>query len=143
MDTKLKADIAESAVITELLSRGHKVLRPVGDRLPYDLVIDTNGQFIRIQGKTAWHNELKCMYIVDNGRTRTNRRFMKRSLSANDDFDFAIFYVQEKQVFYIMPVEIFTSYASSIAIVEGEKRQRPPKSIEYRERWTLLEEFRR
>lgn len=29
MNTKLKADIAESAVITELLKRSFKVLRPV------------------------------------------------------------------------------------------------------------------
>ena len=34
MDTKLKADISESAVTTELLRRGFKVLKPVGDRLP-------------------------------------------------------------------------------------------------------------
>ena len=40
MDTKLKADIAESAAITELLHRGYNVLRPVGDRLPYDIAVD-------------------------------------------------------------------------------------------------------
>ena len=43
IDTKLKADIAESAVITEFLRRGFKVLKPVGDRLPYDLAIDISG----------------------------------------------------------------------------------------------------
>ncbi|MBU0759722.1 MAG: hypothetical protein KKC66_02385 [Candidatus Omnitrophica bacterium] len=34
MDTKLKADIAEAAVTTELLKRGFRVLKPIGDRLP-------------------------------------------------------------------------------------------------------------
>lgn len=48
MDTKLKADIAESAVVTELLKRGFKVLKPIGDRLPYDLAIDSNEKLLRI-----------------------------------------------------------------------------------------------
>ena len=54
MDTKLKADIAESTVITELLKRGFNVLKPIGDRLPYDLAIDINGKLLRIQVKSAW-----------------------------------------------------------------------------------------
>jgi hypothetical protein len=37
-----------------------------------------------------------------------------------------------------MPAEVFNSYSSSIAFVESNKRQRPPKSAEYRERWDLL-----
>lgn len=138
MDTKLKADIAESAVITELLSRGYSVLKPVGDRLSYDLAIDHNGRLIRLQIKTAWFNELKGMYLVDNRRTRTNRRKMLRKSYSNADFDFAVLYIHDKRVFYIMPVEIFNGYASSIAIVEDMKRQRPPRSAEYRERWDLL-----
>ncbi|MBU0709496.1 MAG: endonuclease, partial [Candidatus Omnitrophica bacterium] len=54
MDTKLKADIAESAVITQLLKKGFRVLKPIGDRLPYDLAIDRNGKLLRIQVKSAW-----------------------------------------------------------------------------------------
>jgi len=54
MDTKLKADIAESAVMTELLKRGFKVLKPIGDRLPYDLAVDVNGKLVKIQVKSAW-----------------------------------------------------------------------------------------
>jgi len=40
MDTKLKGDIAEQAAILQGLKRGWGVLKPVGDRLPYDLVFD-------------------------------------------------------------------------------------------------------
>src|SRR5579863_10024790 len=43
MDTKLKGDIAEQAVVLYALKRGWGVLRPVGDRLPYDLVLDIDG----------------------------------------------------------------------------------------------------
>ena len=142
MDTKLKADIAESAVITELLMRGYRVLQPVGDRLSYDLVVDHNGQFIRLQIKAAWYNARKKMFIVDNRRTRTNRRKMLRSRYSLSDFDFAILFVYEEKAFYVMPIKIFVSYASSIAIVEDKKRQRPPRSSVYRSRWDLIKDFR-
>lgn len=38
MDTKLRGDIAEQASILHALKQGWGVLRPIGDRLPYDLV---------------------------------------------------------------------------------------------------------
>jgi streptomycin 6-kinase len=43
MDTKLKGDIAEQAVVLHALKRGWRVLKPVGDRLAYDLVFDVEG----------------------------------------------------------------------------------------------------
>ena len=131
LDTKLIADIAESAVVTELLKRGFRVLRPVGDRLPYDLAIDDNGTLIRIQVKCAWYDRAKDLYTVDARRTQTNRHVMKRSLYAEGDFDFAILYLADRHVFYVMPVDVFVSYRSGISLVEAQKRQRPPRSEGY------------
>jgi hypothetical protein len=138
MDTKLKADIAESVVTTQLLKRGFRVLKPVGDRLPYDLALDLNGKLCRIQVKHAWFDRAKDIYSVDTRRTKTNRRVMRRDRYDNDDFDFAILYPDDRQVCYVMPVTIFNSYSSTISFVEDEKRQRKPKSMDYRERWDLL-----
>ncbi len=53
MDTKLKGDIAEQAVILFALKQGWGVLQPVGDRLPYDLVLDVEGRLIKVQVKCA------------------------------------------------------------------------------------------
>ena len=78
MDTKLKADIAESAVTTELLKRGFKVLKPIGDRLPYDLAIDFNGKLIKIQVKSAWF--YKGAHKIDTRITKTNRKNMIRKI---------------------------------------------------------------
>ena len=140
MDTKLKADIAESAVVTELLNRGFNVLRPVGDRLAYDLAIDIKGRLVRIQVKHAWFNEKDKAYMVDARRTKTNRRQMLRKKSSDEDFDFAVVYLGNKKLFYIIPAAIFNSFASTITFVEESKRQRLPKTAEYRERWDLLSE---
>jgi len=138
MDTKLKADIAESAVKTELLRKGFSVLQPVGDRLPYDLALDLNGGFLRLQVKSAWFDKRAECYVVDARRTKTNRRRMLRKRYCANDFDFAIIYLADINVFYVMPVEVFSAYRSTITIIESEKRQRRPKSAEYRERWDLL-----
>ena len=138
MDTKLKADVAESAVVTELLKRGFRVLRPVGDRLPYDLALDCDGTLVRIQVKCAWYERLKDLYTVDARRTKTNRHCMVRDRYAASDFDFAILYLLDQQTFYVMPVDVFTSYKSGISLVETPKRQRLPRSAGYKNRWDLL-----
>lgn len=138
MDTKLKADIAESAVVTELLKRGFSVLRPLGDRLPYDLGVDLREKLIRIQVKSAWFNAKDKCYAVDTRRTKTNRRHMLRKRYSKDDFDFAIIYIADLSLFYVMPISVFSSYRSTLTFVESDKRQRRPRSASYRERWDLL-----
>ena len=137
-DTKLCSDIAESAVVTELLKRGFRVLRPIGDRLPYDLAIDQGHRLLRLQVKSAWYDSAKGLYTVDARRTKTNRHHMRRARYTVKDFDFAILHIPRENVYYIMPIAAFTAYRSGISLVEGQKRQRKPRSWRYRERWDLL-----
>ena len=138
MSTKLKGDIAEQAVVLHALKNGWGVLRPVGDRLPYDLVLDVNGSLIKLQVKSAWFNQQKQNFVVDNRRTKTNRRIMLRSAYTKDDFDFAVLHLEEKEIFYVIPVAIFIGYGSEIHLVEAAKRQRKPLSAEYRDAWHLI-----
>lgn len=139
MDTKLKGDIAEQATVLQALNQGWGVLHPLGDRLPYDLVFDVSGQLIKIQVKSAWLNRSSQNYVIDNRRTKTNRRQMIRSPYEPGDFDFAIAYISDLDVFYIFPSDIFVSYGSEIHLVETQKRQRKPRSASYRQRWDLIE----
>jgi len=111
MDTKLKGDIAEIEVQLKALKLGWDVLIPLGDRLPYDLVIVINNKFIKIQVKSAWLSENKGVYLIDVRRTKTNRREMKRKKYSNEDFDFGIIFISDLNVFYVIPVNIFNSYA--------------------------------
>lgn len=141
MDTKLKGDIAEQAVILEALKRGWEVLTPVGDRLAYDLVFGVGKKFVKIQVKSAWWDERKENYVVDVRRTKTNRRQMVRSNYTSQDFDFAILYIMDLNIFYIMPSQVFNSYGSEIHLVESEKRQRKPRSHQFREAWEGIENF--
>ncbi|BAY88434.1 MULTISPECIES: group I intron-associated PD-(D/E)XK endonuclease [unclassified Tolypothrix] len=138
MDTKLKGDIAEQATILHALKRGWGVLKPVGDRLPYDLAFDIEGTVLKIQVKYAWFDQPSGNYVVDNRRTKTNRRFMRREAYQPADFDFAIVYIEKLDIFYIFPVDVFIGYGSEIHLVETEKRQRKPRSAQYREAWELI-----
>ena len=138
MDTKLKGDIAEQAAVLHALKRGWGVLRPVGDRLPYDLVFDVKGTLIKVQIKYAWFDEPSGNYVVDNRRTKTNRRLMVREAYKSSDFEFALVYVEKLDLFYVLPVNVFISYGSEIHIVEADKRQRKPRSAQYRDAWELI-----
>jgi hypothetical protein len=89
MNTKLKGDIAEQTAILQALKHGWGVLRPVGDRLPYDLVFDVNGTLVMVQVKASWYYERVKNYVVDNRRTKTNRRIMIRDAYGPNDFEFA------------------------------------------------------
>lgn len=138
MSTKLKGDIAEQAAILKLLELGWNVLTPIGDRLPYDLVAEVHGTFVRIQVKSAWFNPHDSNYCIDVRRTKTNRRLMIRSIYAAHDFDFALVYLSDKNIFYVFPVAVFTSFGSTLSLVESSKRQRKPLSASYREAFDLI-----
>ena len=138
MDTKLTGDIAEQAAVLHALKQGWGVLKPVGDRLPYDLVFDIAGVLVKIQVKHAWYDSLRNNYVVDNRRTKTNRREMVREAYETSDFDFALAYIADLDLFYVFPVDVFIGYASEIHLVEADKRQRKPRSADYRDAWVLM-----
>lgn len=50
---KQKGIISEYAIISELLKLGFSVSTPLGDNSPYDLLIDYNNKFIRVQCKSG------------------------------------------------------------------------------------------
>jgi hypothetical protein len=141
MNTKQKGDIAEQAAVLQAMKRGWGVLRPIGDHLPYDLVFDIGGCLIKVQVKTAWVDEVSGNYMMDTRRTKTNRRIMRRDVYAVSDFDFALVYLPDLDIFYVLPVDIFLSFRSGISLVEAEKRQRKPRSADYRDAWGLIAEL--
>jgi len=141
MSTKLKGDIAEQASILRLLELGWAVSKPIGDRLPYDLIADIGGSLVKLQVKSAWFNAIDKNYCINVRRTKTNRRQMIRSLYNNQDFDFALVYLQDKHIFYVFPVNVFIGFGSTLSLVEADKRQRKPRSANYREAFKLISQW--
>jgi PD-(D/E)XK endonuclease len=141
LDTKLKGDIAEQAAILYAMKHGWGVLRPVGDRLPFDLVFAIGNALVKIQVKSASFDAPSGNYVVDNRRTKTNRRMMIRGVYSSEDFDFALVYIEDVDVFYVLPCDVFVGYGSEIHMVEADKRQRKPKSADFRDAWHLIPQW--
>lgn len=139
-DTKAKGDIAEQSVLLKALKFGWNVLKPVGDRLPYDMVFEINNRFCRIQVKSAWFRELTNRWYVETRRTKTNRREMKREYYSSCDFDFVIIHANELDVFWIMPINEFLSYKGEITLGITDK-QRILKSNDFKNAWHLISQW--
>jgi len=141
METKQKGDIAEQAAIVAAMKLGWGVSHPLGDRLPYDLIFDVQGTLVKAQVKSAWLHRPTQNYVVDNRRTKTNRRIMLREAYSPNDFDFALIFLEEINIFYVLPVHDFIKYGSAITIVESVKRQRKPQSAKFRNAWNLISQW--
>jgi PD-(D/E)XK endonuclease len=63
---------------------------------------------------------------------------MIREVYSSSDFDFALAYIQDFDLFYVFPVGVFTDYGSEIHLVESDKRQRKSRSYPYRQAWELI-----
>ncbi len=66
---------------------------------------------------------------------------MKRQSYEAKDFDFALVYLVELSLFYVFPVAVFIEYGSQIYLVESGKRQRKPRSAEYRDAWDRISQW--
>lgn len=141
MDTKLKGDISEQSVILQGLNIGFASLRPIGDRLPYDLVFDIKGHLCKIQVKSAWFNKKRNNWEIDVRQSITNSRTIKRKFYKEGDFDFLIAHIQELNIFYIFPFEFISKSKGAISLVEVEKRQRCATSKKYKNNWEVLHQW--
>lgn len=74
MDTKQKGTISEAYVSAKLLECGFTVLDPRGDNAKYDLVVDHNGKFIRIQVKTGRLRDGKIIFPIKSTRGHRGKR---------------------------------------------------------------------
>jgi hypothetical protein len=104
-------------------------------------VFEVETVFVRVQVKAAWFDDRRGNYVTDNRRTKTNRRRMIRDSYDDSDFDFALVYLENLDLFYVFPVDVFTDYGSEIHMVECDKRQRRPRSAKYRDAWNLISQW--
>lgn len=95
-------DTAVAGVLASLLKRGYAILLPFGDSQRYDLVLDKEGRFFRIQCKSG---------RVRNGCIRFNtsstewyKKHQRKNYKGQVDF-FGV-YCPEIDKSYLVPVEI-------------------------------------
>lgn len=104
MQTKLKGDISEAKALFEFQKRNIPVLIPWGDKERYDMVIDFNNNFYRIQVKTA--NEEKNGAIRCYCRSSHDHTTHKHYYDYKDQIDYFVFYNMTYDKIAIVPISI-------------------------------------
>lgn len=100
VDTNQVGDVSLAAVLTSLLRSGKIVLLPWGNAQRYDLVIDHEGSFSRVQIKTG--------RLVRNGTAvmfRTANYVNGRYKHYHGDIEFFGVYCREIEKVFLVPVE--------------------------------------
>lgn len=123
--TKGRGDAAVARVIAELTERNFIVLEPRADNTPYDLVVDTEGKFIRIQVRRAFLARGNPVVSLRKVYTRRDGFVVRNYDASQIDFIIAVW---NKDCF-IFPISEISRFKNAIALRGREKN---------REAWNLL-----
>ena len=118
MNSKEKGDITETQILARLVRLGYKVLIPWGDNSRYDLVIDEEGKFSRIQCKTGRLRNGCVLYNTSS----VNREGIKTGYENQAEF-FGV-YCKEIDKCYLVPVKGSPKGYASIRINKTKSNQK-------------------
>ena len=72
MNTKDKGTLGEALAIAHYVSLGYEVAIPLGDRRPYDLIVDTGRQLLKVQVKYTTTREVDLRVSGGNKSRNTH-----------------------------------------------------------------------
>lgn len=114
-------EISESQVLALFLKHGYVVLTPFGDNQRYDLVVDDNGTFIRVQCKTAnlWEDNSRFTFSCcsKNWNTRIRRDY-------KGEVEIFAVYLHEKDEVYMFRVDDCPTNSCSVRFVPPKNNQK-------------------
>ena len=105
MNSKAKGDIGVGQAICYYTINGVEVLLPIGDKKPYDLVIDRDEQLLKVQVKYTSCKNKTGNFRADLRITGGNQSFKTAKHYEDKDFDLCFVYTSEGDC-YEIPFEI-------------------------------------
>ena len=116
---------SEAFIMAKLVEVGYEVLKPFGDNLRYDLVIeDADGKFWRVQCKTGRSNgdyiefrTVSFYYHTRAGRTTNGHK------SYLGQIDYFAVYCRETKGVYLIPVDLTGTSQMSLRLVSPKNNQ--------------------
>ena len=109
MNSKHKGDLALSKAIAYFMENGFEVLLPIGDKRPYDLVVEKHGILQKVQCKYTSHKRNYGVYSVPLRVMGGNRSSGCNAKKYNkEDFDILFAYTSEGTM-YNIPFKDITS----------------------------------
>lgn len=128
---KRRGEWAEMRFMARASEHGMTVTKPWGDSARYDLVVECEGGFLRVQVKSTTcrkNNSYPCnLHGAHAAYTK-------------EDFDFIAAYIIPLDIWYIIPAEAAIRGKEKLYLTPGSPKTR---YAPYREAWHLLWEKRR
>jgi len=120
MNSKAVGEVSQGQILAALLKQGDVVLIPFGDNQRYDLVIDREGEFLRVQCKTA--------RITNKGQLTFDvcSSYKHRGKGTKDykgDADFFAVYSPDLNKCYWIPVQECGTSQVFLRLTEAKNKQ--------------------
>ena len=129
-DQKRRGEWAEIRFLARASELGMTVIRPWGDSLHYDLVVEWEGCLLRVQVKSTLRRRTNSYYF---GLRGAHYKYTK------EDFDFIAAYLIPLDIWYIIPADAAITGKDQLCITPGSAKARYDL---YREAWHLLRKKR-
>ena len=101
-DSNLKGNVAELKILAEIAGLGIPVMRPVTEHERYDLVIELQGRFLRLQCKSApLYRDVICIRVESTRRGPDG--FVRRAYTA-DEIEAIAAYCPSLDRCYLVPM---------------------------------------
>jgi hypothetical protein len=81
-NAKRQGSIAEYLFATEAMRQGFGLLMPLGDYLPYDCILDFEGNLFRVQVKSTAHRDGSCYHFKTCSGHNAKTLYDQRSFDA-------------------------------------------------------------
>lgn len=120
MTPKEKGSRSEGAIMSQLIKCGHTVLLPIGENNRYDLVIDLNGEFKRVQCKTGILRGGAIRFRPCSENVVKGKRV---TYSYTGSVEFIGVYCEERDEVYLVPVAECAATCTSLRLDKSKNNQ--------------------
>jgi hypothetical protein len=103
----------EAIILAELTKRGYRVLLPFGHNRRYDLVLEVDGRFMRVQCKTGRLRDGCVIFRAQSVRSNTRKVVM---LDYKDDVELFVVYCPDTGRLYVVPIEEATRTQGTLRV---------------------------
>ena len=124
---KLQGEWAELIFMARAAEQGLRVSRPWGDSAPYDVAVEHNGRFLRVQIKST-----RCRHSAGAYKCHIDSNGTPYTLH---ELDFIAAYVIPLEVWYLIPLAA-TRGQTEVLLAPNRPKS---KYARYKEAWRLLQ----
>lgn len=112
---------SEAAIVAQLVRRGYRVLLPLGVNQRYDLVLESEGRFFKVQCKTG---RLKRGAIRFRGQSIQSNTKGTRMRPYLGEVDFFAVYCRDNDSVYMVPAEDVPATGMYLRVSSPRNEQR-------------------